>query len=338
MSEEIVIISPEISAGSGGVADYTLRLMQEWGDRVKPRVILPNDVKLLGEKLARPSGKILLQYSAYGYDSVGYPRQLLQSLLEWKKGARGLLVIMFHEIWAFWPWLNWNRLVQRQHRVALAKLVAVADAVFTSTPSQAEHLRKLAPQSNVQVMPVGSNIRRTAKAAPESGLAVVFGLQLSRLRALRTMRKELTALAQAGVVKKMMTFGAQNTVERDTEERASLTHIRLTNGFEMRGAIPEAEISQSLSRASFAISAQDELSLMKSGTFMAYAAHELNIVSPAADAFAAEPICWLTSPAELVNGISPNELKSRAENLRAWQERTSSWPIIAGRFAEALGL
>ncbi|MDQ2919395.1 MAG: glycosyltransferase [Verrucomicrobiota bacterium] len=329
MSDELVIISPEIAAGSGGVADYTLRLVEEWESRVRPRLVLPNEFKSNFR-----ADKILLQYSAYGFDRLGYPGKFLRALIDWKKTARGLLVIMFHEIWAFWPFWNKNWLVQLQHRRHLGKLIALADAVFTSTPSQAEHLRKLVPQCHPQVMPVGSNVRRTVPddAKRDAGRGIVFGLQSGRIRTLCKFSH------LPSVITKVVTFGAQNTSTGDKEESELLQGLRLTSGYEMRGALAEGEVSELLGTAEFALSAQDELSLTKSGTFMACAAHGLNIISPAADSLGAEPVCWLTSPAELINGISPNELNSRAENLRAWQERTSSWPMIAERFAEALRL
>ena len=114
--------------------------------------------------------------------------------------------------------------------------------------------------------------------------------------------------------------------------------VHCANGFAQRGPLPEAEISAALSASAFGISDQEELSLMKSGTFMAYAAHGLNIHSRIADSLAAEPLCWLTSPAELRHGISADQLHTRAANLRTWQERTSSWPRIADEFAGALQL
>jgi hypothetical protein len=338
---EITIIAPELTAGAGGVADYTLRLVEEWNGSVKPRFILPNDTKSnLREKLPTSGGKILLQYSAYGFDRIGYPRRLLRTLTEWRKSTGGLLVIMFHEIWAFWPLLNKNRLVQRMHRTDIGHLIAQADAVFTSTPSQAEHLLKLAPQCNIQCMPVGSNIRRMARldGSREAGMAVLFGLQCARLKALRKMRGNLKSLAAGGVIAKIVTVGAGNSKGDSAREAALLDNLGLTNGFELREAASEPEISQLLATAAFAISAQDELSVTKSGTFMAYAAHQLNIISAAADPLAAEPICWLTSPDELKRGLPAQELLSRAENLRAWQEKTASWPMIAARFEDALRL
>jgi hypothetical protein len=76
----------------------------------------------------------------------------------------------------------------------------------------------------------------------------------------------------------------------------------------------------------------------KSGTIMAYAAHGLNILSPFAGGEQPEPLCWATHPAELAAGIADDVLATRADTLRAWQERTCSWPQIAREFAQALRL
>ncbi|HEY2615613.1 MAG TPA: hypothetical protein VGI42_07865, partial [Chthoniobacterales bacterium] len=103
-----------------------------------------------------------------------------------------------------------------------------------------------------------------------------------------------------------------------------------------RGPLSEGKISELLSNSAFALSAQDELSITKSGTFMAYAAHGLNILSCYADASKSEPVCLLTTPNELVKGITDAELSARGERLREWQERTSAWPRIAGEIARGL--
>ncbi len=282
---------------------------------------------------------MLLQYSAYGFDRVGYPRWLLRELANWKQETGSRLVVMFHEIWTFWPLLNKNYLVQELHRRDIAKLSSEADAVFTSTASQAEYLRALTSRT-VKVLPVGSNIRvvSTADGGRETGLTVLFGLQGSRIKALREMEADLRALAAAKKIAKLVSVGGGNTKRGDVEERGVLSGLSLSDGFEQRGALPEVEVSKLLLQASFGISAQEELSLTKSGTFMAYAAHGLNILSPHGGAARPEPLCWLTPPAELLRGLPANELSARAENLRAWQERTSSWPRIAQAFAQALQL
>ena len=354
MTDETVIISPELS---GGVGDYTRRLLENLPRIAGLRLIVPkignrpansfeqypveetdSTARDLREKLPASGGKVLVQYSAYGFDRFGYPRWLIKALLDWKKESQGTLAIMFHEIWAFWPIWNKNYFLQQLHRRGLRKLLRVADAVFTSTSSQAEHLTALSPQSAIEVLPVGSNIRRVQAddGEREPGLAVLFGLQHSRIRTLRRMRTELKSLGAAGKIRKIVTAGSGGSREGDEEELALLLELELIDGFDQRGPLPEEKISELLLACEFAISAQDELSITKSGTFMAAAAHGLNILSCYADASKPEPLSLLTSPNELMEGVSASELLSRGERLRQWQERTSAWPHIANQVARAL--
>jgi hypothetical protein len=71
---------------------------------------------------------------------------------------------------------------------------------------------------------------------------------------------------------------------------------------------------------------------------MAYAAHALNIVSCFAEGAKPEPLSLMVSPNELLEGIEETELERRAEKLQQWQERTSSWPHLAGQVVLALKL
>lgn len=337
MNDEIIVITPETAPGSGGVADYTLRVVEQWAGRFQTRLLVPKNGKALREQLPTRGGKVLLQYSAYGYHHYGYPRWLLRALAAWKREANGVLVIMFHEIWTFWPVLNKNYPIQQLHRRSLRTLLACADAAFTSTASQAEHLRRLSPTSHVQLLPVGSGIRRMEAAATEreSGLIVLFGLQGSRIRALAAARQDLRALAERRILSRMATVGGGNTTAGNARENELLSAMQFARGFEQLGSAPEVEISRWLSRAEFALSAQDELSATKSSTLMAYAAHGVSLLSM--HAAASEPLCWATTPAELLAGMSAGALRERAEALQSWQERTCSWPRIAEQFARALG-
>ncbi|MGI9087932.1 MAG: hypothetical protein ACR2HH_09370 [Chthoniobacterales bacterium] len=350
MSDEVIMICPELTPGAGGLADYTLRVIEQWEDRQPVRFLLPHGAPptphrgvemiernrgALRESLPAHGGRVLLQYSAYGFDRLGYPRWLLRALADWKKNSAGRLVIMFHEIWGFWPWRNRNHLVQQFHRREISKILALADAIFTSTASQAEHLRELRPRAPIELLPVGTNIRVVATPVQrEHGTAVLFGLQGSRVKALRALGADLKTLVGSGRITKLLTIG-----EASDEERALLAALLPRETFEQLGRLPEEEVSKIFATAEFGVSAQDELSLTKSGTFMAYAAHGSNIISPlGGHANASEPICWLTQAQELRSGLTSDALAARAQNLRAWQERTSSWPMIAHRFAQALEL
>jgi hypothetical protein len=351
---ETVIVSPELEAG--GVGDYTRRLLENLPRIAGLRLIVPKigtrpvspfeqypveetdgTIRDLCDRLPA-RGKVLVQYSAYGFNRHGYPRWLIKALREWKKESQRTLAIMFHEIWGFWPVWNKNYIVQQLHRRDLRRLLQVADAVFTSTSSQAAHLTALSPRCSIQVLPVGSNIRRdqATEGERETGLAVLFGLQRSRLRALRKMHPELKALGAVGKIGKIVTAGAGRSREGDDEEVALLTELELSDGFDQRGPLPEEKISELLLACEFAISAQDDLSITKSGTFMAYAAHGLNIVSCYADASKPEPLSLLISPEELMKGVTRTEWQLRAEKLRQWQDRTAAWPQIARQMAQAL--
>jgi hypothetical protein len=351
---EIVIICPELI--SGGVGDYTRRLLENLPRIPDLRLIVPkagnrrvtsfeqypveetaSTARDLRDRLPA-QGRVLVQYSAYGFGRHGYPRWLIKALLEWKKKSRGTLAIMFHEIWTFWPVWNKNHLLQQLHRRDLGRLVRVADAVFTTTSSQAAYLGALSPRCEIQVLPVGSTIRRVepTEGEKEAGAAVLFGLQGTRLRALRRMHAELKSLGAAGKIRKIVTAGARQSREGDDEEAALLTELELIDGFDQRGPLPEEKISELLSACEFALSAQDDLSITKSGTFMAYAAHGVNIISCYADASKSEPLSLLISPDELMKGLAQPELESRGERLRQWQERTAAWPGIATQIARAL--
>lgn len=355
MTGETVIISPELAAG--GVGDYTRRLLEHLPGTPGLRLIVPKvgnrpvnsfeqypveetdgTTRDLRDRLPTHAGKVLVQYSAYGFDRHGYPRWLIHALLEWKKKSQSTLAIMFHEIWAFWPVWNKNYVVQQLHRRDLRRLLRITDAVFTSTASQAAHLTALSPRCPIQVLPVGSNIRRvqTTNGDREAGLAVLFGLQRSRILVLRKMLSSLKSLGGAEQIRKIVTAGAGQSREGDDEELALLMELELIDGFEQRGPLPEEKISQLLSTSAFALSAQDDLSVTKSGTLMAYAAHGLNIISCYADASKPEPLSLMTSPDELLKGVTPQELQSRGERLRLWQEQTSAWPHIADEVARAL--
>lgn len=333
MTAEVVIVTPELS-GAGGVGDYTRRLIEAWPENAKPRIIVPRNIS---EQLPANAGRVLLQYSAYGFDGRGFPQKLIRALIDWKSKTRGLLVLMFHEIWTFWPMVHPNAFTQCLHRRALKKLIRSADAIFTSTASQAAHLGKLCPEKSVRVLPVGSNIRRNENAdfPRHRDWAVLFGLEGTRVRALKRMGRQLDALATSGAIAKIVTVGAGDG-SLAMEERNLLSNFQLKEGFEQQGRQAENEISKLLLSTAFGISDQDELSLTKSGTFMAYGAHGVNVISEAADPAKAEPMCLLVSPDELSRQIPEPELKRRAQQLCLWQQRVSSWPSIATAFSDAL--
>ena len=357
MSSKLVIITPEVSPGTGGVADHTLALIRSWRSNSSLGVLtetpspatasLVNDAAQLAStrdaikaQLPPEAGNVFVQYSAYGFNRFGYPRSLIAALVDWKKCPGGHLVVFFHEIWTFWPVTNKNFVIQQFHRRALKRLLGVCDAAFTTTASQAEHLRKLGNAVPIQILPVGSNIRRQTGVPTlrQEGLAVLFGLQANRIRALETMGESLMALTKAGKITKIISIGQGSDPQLSDRERKLLLDLDLSAGFSQEGALSEDKVSGMLSLASFGIFGQNELSCTKSGSFMACAAHQLNVLADFAEPSKAPPVCWLVSPKEVLGGIAQDELDRRAECLRMWQEQNSSWNVIADTLGCALGI
>jgi len=354
VTSELVIITPEISPERGGVADHTAALLREWHLARPVTVFTPEscsaveslmNVKPLGsgyrdilDQLPTVNGTVFVQYSAYGFDRLGYPRDLIRALVDWRRRGSGRLVVMFHEIWAIWRITNKNFAVQYFHRRALRRLLNVCDAVFTTTASQADHLNQVCPAASVQVLPVGSNIRRIegAKISRQRGCAALFGLLPTRVRALKEMQRSLAALAERGSIAKIVTLGQGTDARAEADERDLLQHLNLQEGFVQHGAQSEKSCSEILSSATFGIFGQNELSCTKSGSFMAYAAHELRVIAEFAGSSKPPPVCWLVSPAELLGGIDHDELHRRAQCLCIWQKENFSWTVIARQIGHAL--
>ena len=358
MTPGLVIITPELSPGSGGLADHTLALLRQWDitpERLTILVANPEtrhqsaaNVQQLGtssaeilNQLSQTAGRVFVQYSAYGFNQFGYPRHLIRALIAWKKrGSHASLVVMFHEIWAFWSFTDKNFVIQLLHRRSIKRLLGVCDAVFTTTASQAEHLRALGCPIPIEVLPVGSNIRRfEARLSPrDNSLAVLFGLQPSRIRALEQMRKSLAALVSSGQLKRIATAGHGTTALATQRESELLHQLNLPAGFVQHGPLAEQQVSELLQSATFGIFGQNELSCQKSGSFMAYAAHQMNVIAEFADPTKPPPICWLVAPSELIGGVAPQELERRAQCLYRWLEENCSWEVIGNKIGRALGI
>jgi hypothetical protein len=96
------------------------------------------------------------------------------------------------------------------------------------------------------------------------------------------------------------------------------------------GYLPADQLSRLLHRAEFGISDQTWDSVNKSTTFMAYASHGLNILSPFAGGDSRPPFDMLTSAPELEMqpSTSDDTLKERSQRLVTWYRETADWPMI----------
>lgn len=344
------IITPEIEPESGGVADYTIRVVEEWGQQVRvlssrmvtsfPSLMtvepLPTTDSEISSLLER-SDRVLLQYSGYGFSQTGFPRALLTALRHWKEKQGRRLVLVLHEIWSahpFWRPAHWR---QRRHRRALGSLIRAADSVVTTTEDQARLLRQASGREDIEVLPVTSSIRRCPEPAKrEEGLAVIFGRLPSRIETLRVLQREIRTLAQAAILQRIVTLGSGAEETALARERELLNSCALTGGFLQLGRVPADEASRVLSTATYALFAQPILSLTKSCTFMAYAQHSLRVIVRPDVMQQSAPSSFLIAPSELLEGLPAAQQEQRAGDLRRWQERTSSWSRIAQRLQTGL--
>jgi hypothetical protein len=296
---------------------------------------------LLGALRASSDSHVLLEYVPHGFDRRGCPHWLSAAFSEWRKIRRGpgKVVVMFHELWTRLPWWRPAGLRQVLHRWSIRRLIGAADHVFTNTSGYAQWIRRLTPDREVQVAPIGSTVVPVSlhtSVSREAGLFVLFGRQGTRVHALRTLGPSLARLHSKGRLQKLVTAGGGS--EFDAQERDALQQSGLPeSAVDLRGYLPAGELSGLLHRAEFGISDQTWESVTKSTTFMAYASHGLNIVSPFAGVEARQPFTWLTSADELASSSSDMEglLPERSQRLSRWYRETADWPMIAQQMKNA---
>ena len=375
----LVVLAPNFPPAICGVGDYTANLLRAWprddgrefrcllrpvlphpsatrarflplphataGEGVPIRDVIPRRGPLLETLFAMGPCDLLVQYSAYGYDPrLGCPAGFCDALTAWAAAGRGLLVLMFHELWAdAWPRWHPHHWVQAWHRHKLGQLTRASTAVFTTTDLSATRLRDLQQgadrQVAVTVLPAGSNIPLPAAPSParERGLFVLFGAGLTRLRCLRAMRDDLTALANLGGLRRLVLLGINQGEAIAREEAETLREIFSASAglAEALGERPATEIAAWLSRAEFGLSFQNEANFTKSGTLMAYLEHGLDVLSPFAGAARPAPFSSMTHPSELL-AAAASVPPERGRALRAWYETHADWPLLAAAFARAL--
>ena len=356
----ITVITPQLPPAVCGVGDYTMRLIEAWNDAPRFRFLVARGLastaeerpelittsfacthaSLLAGLQASAGSHVLLQYAPHGYDGRGCPTWIAGALAAWRRSRheRARLVVMFHELWTRVPWWRPGAIRQLLHRQVIRRLVRAADRAFTNTPGYRGWLRKLSPDSDVGVVPIGSNIPpipEYSREVREPGLFVLFGRQGTRIHALRTMGRSLARLHGVGRLRRLVIAGGGSSMAH--EDRAVLRACLPESVTEQWGYVPAGELSRLLYRAEFGISDQTWDSVTKSTTFMAYASHGLNILSPYAGHDARAPYGWSTSAEELEERshyLAPL-LRERADHLRQWYRDTADWAVIAGQMKAA---
>lgn len=247
-------IVPSIPPSFNGLGDYCYQLWKHWPTprpewHVAAAVVPPgakkawpevqihgfeHSAKGLFETLHQSKAEtVVLHYVGYGYERRGAPAWLPKALADWKAKSGGKLVVMFHELYATGPpWKSefWFCLSQKRIATQLAKL---ADRWITSCPRYVRVLCEIlgTEASRGDMIPVGSNIEPVQTQdenrpwPPETNGKIkiaVFGMPLTRLRALRAHKNLLHWLFERNLVDEVLLIGKSGKADSVTSETRQL--------------------------------------------------------------------------------------------------------------------
>ena len=358
----MVFIIAQLPPAVCGVGDYSMNLIEELRLEPAPHFLLmrgalatrcahpdldleeiPMDAERLARRLAELGARcVVVEYVAQGFQARGCPLWLLDALKQWRQtqpGAR--LVMMFHELWFRAPWWKPDFALQLLHRRAIRRLAPEIDQAFVTTAGYARWLSPWFPPARLRVLPNATNIIpvETPRVAPrDAGTWALFGRQGSRLSTLEAMGAWLGKLHEGGRLVRLQVLGSRESDAMNRREDALLRSMLPEGAYELLGLQSPPHLSKLLGAAEFGLFSQSSASITKSGVFMAYASHGMNILTPSSSGETEPPQCWLTHPSELLEtAASPcGLLTERARHLLEWYEQNASWPRLAAAYREAM--
>lgn len=349
----ILVVSPSAPPAICGVSDFSFRL----ADQLKRDRVVDLGVSKLPSKLRIDSNHFssltqaistaihsdigtdaLLNFTPRSYNRIGLPLSLLNNLRilrRYRKDSR--LFVIFHETWGDGGSIH-HQIISQLSKLTARQLIKQASSISAVTADQSARLDALCASGKTELFPISSNITppqssEIVKLPRDNGVWVIFGLPHSRRDALVKLRPFLISLISLGVLSKIWTIGPSEISKDVVLEREIAEYTGITDLVEPLGHLSNEEISKRLCRAKFAFTGQTGDSILKSGTFMAYAAHGLTVIGT--DLNSSEPGKYLIHPNTM---ISCPELKreklihEKAEALHHWFWSNRSWPHI-GNYA-----
>ncbi|MCG3183836.1 MAG: hypothetical protein ICCCNLDF_01945 [Planctomycetes bacterium] len=346
---KLAVIVPHLPPTRCGVYDYTLNLARRWPSPDTWTLLCPDsgdawpgasvisirrqaDSLAAGLRLAGADA-LLVQYTCFGYADNGVPAWLAEGL----QGVRAArLAVMFHELYYSGP--PWRRAYWRKGRqLALAqRLAAMASAVLTGVPDWVSPL-SLPQGPQVTLAPIPSNIDPLHPCAHSGPLTLgIFGLETTRVRALRLGRPVIETLLDARVdfTLRLIGAGAERGISaREMEWLEGVPRERVTaEAFDS-----PADVSKALSACQLVLPAVTGPELYKSGTAMAALAHGCALCA-AGPAKSGIPVLWLEvrRRAEFVKALQAGAARERGLEGRRWYEEHSGWPRALEAWHQAL--
>jgi hypothetical protein len=273
---------------------------------------------------------VLLHYAGRGYHRFGCPIWLGRVLRVWKqKFPTARLIIFFHEVPGKLPltspyyWLNLCNL-----RI-ICGLAQIADVLITNTTHHAATLAKISGRSDIHWFPVAPNIEPAAGPSRTTNRTefVIFGLPYGRWETLQMFHRHIGSWQKSGVLTKLHLIGPR-------DKKFDLRSARLIESYpdrtvvEQHGELSAGKVSRLLYRSQFGLTNANDLTWSKSTAFMAYVAHDCNVVTQSKFNF--EPLSFAFAPDDVATA-SDVELCRRITVLREWFEDNADWEILAGK-------
>ncbi|TLD68424.1 glycosyltransferase family 4 protein [Phragmitibacter flavus] len=360
MERELIIISTPLPPRPCGIGGYTAMLGRYWPEDTRVFHLVDAEAQesarhlglgnilqmertkrsMLQQLNKHPDADILLQYAGRAYDRLGCPFWLLGALREWRRRhPERRLTVFFHELWGEVPWTSKFALTEAASRWISKRLMRLADGVVTNTPHHAARLQRAFGGEMMDCVPVGSNILPALDGFPRfeeraKGEFAVLTAPYGRVQLFREMGEALRKLADKGLLKQVHIIGPSDP-RWAAEEKRLLKDFLPGGQVKMHGILAADKVSELLSHCAFALLAQPVESLMKSTAFMAFASHQMVVVSSRHDDSGEVPQEFLVKP-EVLWERDGNDgfLASKAKGLHEWYQEHASWGRIAGRVAK----
>ena len=350
------IITTRLPPAMCGIGTYSSRLRQHWpgpGRTVEFLVIdgadaaepdangdsvtdFNSDPWQLAAALQRLGlADVLLHYAGRAYHRRGCPVWMPRVLAVWKRrfpGAR--LMVYFHELPGEMRITSLHYWLGRVNGRIIRQLANLADVVATNTDHHADTLREISRRTDVQLVPVGSNIEPVGHADSDRAATefMLFGLSFGRLQTLRLFDDYLRRWIASGRLTQLHIIGpADDAFARQADELIS----RWANpAITLRhGVLASAEVARMLQRAQFAITNVTADTWSKSSALMACAANGCSVIVRSRPSNLV-PVSYAIAADELET-IARDEVKRRTSALGEWYGQNADWPVIARRFAAA---
>jgi hypothetical protein len=210
----------------------------------------------------------------------------------------------------------------------------MADVLVTNTEDHAGKIEEISGRTDVQYLPVGSNIQSPNDLSPERARTefVILGLSFGRGQTLRMFDREIRSWQNSGRLTRLHLVGPRDQKFDPRTDRliAAWPDPGIVT---QHGMLPAPEVSKLLARVQFGLTNATIQNWAKSSAFMAYASHGCAAVSKIESD--AVPLCFTVRPEEVAS-IADVDLNKRAGLLKEWYQHNADWNVIAQKISALL--